>query len=228
MNKNTYDDKWILENWEEYRNWNSLCKAYNEKFGTDILYRTFKGHCNNKLGLNFLYTKEQEDWLRENYPNMGSVECTAEFNKIFNTNRTSSGVRGHCIAKLGLRVTEERKSRLAIENTGRYHEPGTILTSRGKDDYLYLKQADGSWELLHRAVYKELHKDLPDDYVVIFLDGDRHNCKPNNLAAIPRKYITKMTKNKFWSEFPEVTKTGLVWCELDDALDNYELEKRRI
>lgn len=211
--KNDYDDSWILTNWEDYRNWKSLCIAYNALFGTDIGYNTFKSHCNRELGLTFVYSKEEEDWLRQNYPKLGRIKCAAEFNKVFDTNRTANGIAAKC-KKMKLVVSDDRRKRLAIENTGRYHEPGTIL-DKGRG-YLFIKRSDGRWVQLQRYVAGA--DDLSPDTVVIFLDGNKRNLDPENLMAIPRSYLGPMSKNGFWSEFPEVTKTGLIWCELKDVL----------
>ena len=208
-----YDDSWILTNWEDYRNWSNLCKSYNALFGTNINYHTFKSHCNRELGLNFVYSEEEISWLRENYPKLGKYECAVEFNKVFNTNRTVNGVTEKC-KKLGIHVSNERKRETVIKNTGNYHEPGTIL-DKGRG-YLFIKRTDGKWVQLQR--YLTGVDDGCEDVAVIFLDGNKRNFEPENLVTIPRKYLGPMTKNKFWSEFPEVTKTGLIWCELREVL----------
>lgn len=208
-----YEDSWILTNWEDYRNWSNLCKAYNALFNTNINYHTFKSHCNRELGLNFTYSEDEISWLRENYPRLGKYECTAEFNKVFNTNRTINGVTAKC-KKLGFHVSNERKRETVIKNTGNYHEPGTIL-DKGRG-YLFIKRTDGKWVQLQR--YLTGADEGYEDTAVIFLDGNKRNFEPENLMMIPKRYLGLMTKNKFWSEFSEVTKTGLVWCELYDVL----------
>lgn len=207
-----YDDVWILENWDLYRNWNTLCNIYNEKFEVNIGYNTFKSHCNRELRLNFKYTKEQDEWLCINYPRLGRIKGAEEFNKIFNTRKTPAGIKMRC-GRLGLKVNDDRKHEIPIENSGHYHKPGTIV-EKGHG-YLYIKRSDGKWVQLQRYI---AGADDLDDYVVIFLDKNKRNFDPENLATIPRSYLGPMTKNKFWSEFPEVTKTGLVWCELHDVL----------
>jgi hypothetical protein len=212
MGKIEYNDEWIIEYWEFHRNWNSLCNSYNEHFNTNVGYNTFKSHCNRELKLNFHYSEEQDAWLKENYPKLGRVKAKEVFNKKFNTNRTSAGMRVHC-ERMGLRVSGERKKLVAIENTKRYWEKDTIVE---KDHgYLWIKLENGKWEQLQRFVYKQYYE-LKEGFIVIFLDGNNRNFDIENLVAIPRQYSAKMTKNEFWSEFSEVTKTGIIWCELDD------------
>ena len=212
-----YNDKWIINHKDEYTNWKDLCAAYNKTFGTDYGYNTFKSHCNRKLKLHrdILYTAKQDKWLMENYPNLGRVKTTEEFNKKFNTNRNSNGIKIHC-TRLGLKVSDERKREVAIENTGRYHKPGTIV--KKNHGYLFIKTSDGKWEQLHRFIFSNNVGSIPKDSIVIFLDGNKQNFEPSNLAAIPRKYSSIMTKNNFWSDFSEITKSGIKWCELYDVL----------
>ena len=212
---NNYDNDWLLNNWENYRNWKSLCDAYNEKFGTNFKYNTFKSHCNRGLKLNFHYTKEQEEWLLENYPKLGRNKCADEFNKLFNTNRTANGIRIHC-TRLGLHVSDERRRLRAIENTGNCHDVGSIV--KKAHGYLFIKKPNGEWEQLQRYIYKNKISELPKDYIVIFKDGNKQNLSEDNLMAVPKKYASLMTKNEFWSKSSEITETGIIWCELYCAL----------
>ena len=212
-----YNDKWIIDHKDEYANWKDLCAAYNKMFDTDYKYTTFKSHCNRELKLNrdIFYTVEQDKWLIENYPNLGRIKATKEFNKIFNTNRNVNGIKIRCL-RLGLKVSDERKSKIPIENSGNYHKPGTIV-EKGHG-YLFIKNTNGKWEQLQRFVYSNNNGCIPKDHIIVFLDGNKQNFEPSNLAAIPRKYSSIMTKNNFWSDFSEITKSGIKWCELYDAL----------
>ena len=211
-----YNDDWILLNWEDFHNWSELCKAYNAEFNTEIKYNTFKSHCNRELNLNFHYTQEEENWLKENYPKLGKVKSAEEFNRIFHTKRTPNGISSHC-KRMGLRVTDERKRQMAIENTGNYHEIGTIVPKvRGK---LFIKQEEG-WIQLSRYLLKNTLKDIPKESVVIFLDGNNKNLSLDNLAIVTRSQMALMTANKFWSKDAVLTQTGIVWTELYQALQN--------
>ena len=221
-----YNDKWIFEHREVYTNWKDLCTVYNETFGTNYCYNTFKSHCNREMRLrsDIPYTEEQDKWLIENYPKLGRNKTTAEFNKQFHTNKNVSSRRIHCI-RLGLKVSDERKRIRAVENTNRYHEPGTIV--KKDHDYLFIKKPDGKWEQLQRFIFSNSVGCIPKDHIIVFLDGNKQNFEPRNLVAIPRKYSAIMTKNNFWSEFSEITETGIKWCELYEVLsksDNVNID----
>lgn len=211
----TYDDKWIADNWQKYRNWLRLCNAYNEVHGTDIKYNTFKSHCNRECSLNYHYTDEQKQWLINNYPHLGRVKCAKEFNRIFSDSRTPQAIKVEC-KKLGLYVTDSRKKERAIENTGRYHENGTVVSGSNGESYI---KTENGWKRVKDLVYG----DKPDGYILVHLDNDVTNNSVNNIRAISRSVNARMTANKFWSEDPDITKSGILCCELEEFLkeENY-------
>lgn len=206
----TYDDEWIADNWQKYRNWLRLCDAYNETHGTDIKYNTFKSHCNRECSLNYHYTDEQKQWLINNYPHLGRVKCAKKFNRIFNDSRTPQAIKVEC-KKLGLYVTDSRKKERAIENTGRYHENGTIVSGSNRESYI---KTENGWKRVKDLVYG----DKPDGYILVHLDNDVTNNSVNNIRAISRSVNARMTANKFWSEDPDITKSGILCCELEELL----------
>lgn len=204
-----YDNEWIIENWRNFRNWKKLCERYNLEHGTNISYNTFKSHCNRELAINYHYSNEQIEWLRENYPVLGRVKCTKEFNKKFCENRTVGAIKLVCI-RMDLKVTEERRKARAFENTGKIvHEIGKIVSGTHGEPYVKTKNG---WVRVKNVNYGE----VPDGYNIIHLDGDRENCSKENLAAIPKSICARMTANRFWSKDKEITKTGVLCCTLEE------------
>ena len=209
----SYDDEWIEANWPKYRNWLNLCNAYNEFHGTSIKYNTFKSHCNRELSLNYHYSDEQKRWLAENYPKLGRVKCAEEFNAVFGEFRTVNAIKVECV-KLGLLVSDKRKKDRAIENTGRFHEVGTVVRRGSKTKgEAYVKTEDG-WKREKDLAYGK----KPDGYILIHLDNDVTNNSSDNIRAIPRSINARMTANRFWSADPVITETGILCCELEEAL----------
>lgn len=209
-----YDDEWILENWKIHKNWLKLCNAYNLEHNTNIKYNTFKSHCNRELILGFKYSDEQKAWLCENYPKLGRVKTAEKFNEVFSENKTPHAIKVIC-QKMGLRVTFERRQARAIENTGKLvHDIGTIVPkSHGE---LYKKTIDG-WVRLKNINYG---KPIPKDKAIIHLDNNVLNCEKDNLVAVDRTILARMTANKFWSSDKEITQTGLLCCELEAVLNS--------
>lgn len=61
---------------------------------------------------------------------------------------------------------------------------GTIV--QHSDGYSYIKTKHGL-KLYHRYIYEQTHHcKVPKEKIVIFLDGNRSNCSPDNLVAISK------------------------------------------
>ena len=88
---------------------------------------------------------------------------------------------------------------------------GTILTD--SEGYLrikvreaeYGKEASGFgntkvWPLYQRVVWASHHGPIPPGRVIVFKDGNRQNCAPENLESISRGELAK--RNRMWNRFP--------------------------
>lgn len=158
------------------------------------------------------YTEEQIKWLTNNYPFLGRVEATIRFNDIFNENRSIESIR--CvIEKLKLKVTDETRRRLNASNFGKtYCKIGAIRISKKTGGEPYIKTEKG-WIMLKQQII-----DCPKGMSIIHLDGDLSNCNKDNLMIVERAVLGKMIANDFWSSNPQITKTGVIWSQLDLAL----------
>ncbi len=96
----------------------------------------------------------------------------------------------------------------------KYQEIGTITTH--KDGYTYIKLAEHRWQLYQRYVWeKSRHEKLKKSQVVIFLDGDRSNFDPTNLAAISRKELAIINHESLMTKGDaELSKTGVLMARL--------------
>lgn len=205
-----WDDDYIFEHWESHRNWLSLCNSYNSVHNASIRYNTFKSHC-YRLGLNFHYSTEQEEWLKEFYPSHGYVVTAKKFNERYKTNRTTLAIKQKC-KSMRLAVDLQRRQIKAIENTGRYHETGSIVPmSHGE---LYLKTEHG-FKRLKEVVYGK----VPKGKIIVHLNGDKSDCSRENLLSIKRSISGRMTINNFWSDNGIITKTGIMCCELEELIE---------
>ncbi len=75
------------------------------------------------------------------------------------------------------------------------HRPVGSTRVCSKDGYILVKIEEGiyKYRLLHREVWKKTHgKYPPPGSVVIFKDGNRKNCDPNNLSLITRKELMQL------------------------------------
>ena len=206
----TWHDDFIFANWEKHRNWLSLNHKYNNVYGTNIGYNTFKSHC-YRLGLNFHYSEEQQAWLTDTYPDHGYIETAKMFNEKFKTNRSAGAIKTQC-KKMGLKVKDHRRAARANENTKKYIYPiGSIVAKSHGEPYI---KTDNGWRRLKNVAYGS----VPKGKILVHLNGNVEDCRPDNLYAISRNVNARMTLNNFWSENSTITKTGIMCCELEQAL----------
>lgn len=80
------------------------------------------------------------------------------------------------------------------------------------DGYLYRKIAENPdvWKLEHNRRWEELHGPIPAGSCVIFLDGDRLNCEPGNLALVSREENLELNRRRLRSESGEITLSGVM------------------
>lgn len=216
--KYKYDSEWIIDNWDEYRTFQDMWEDYCVKVGY-IPMGTLKSHCRNVLHLKrhgHYFTKEEIEWLEENYPEMGAELATDGFNKKFCKHKTLNSIKTY-VSKIGLTVTEERQKVVDRDIQNR-KEIGEVVYRKGIP---FIKQDDGSW-----IPKKYIVAGMPKkNEIVVNLDGDKENCSIENLMIIHRRISAKMSINKFWSENRDITKTGILACQLEDALNRKMGEK---
>ena len=169
----------------------------------------------NKIHSNFSWTEEQLEWLKNNYPYNPVRDTTEEFNRLFGTNKNVQSIRSKACV-LGLHLTEEARSKSYI--TPNHAEIGD--THKDPSGYMYIKSESGKWMLYHRYIYEKHFGEIPEGYIVIFLDSDIENFNPENLAIVSLKTNALMNGFKFRTECAEITRAGLLCCELYELISD--------
>lgn len=92
-----------------------------------------------------------------------------------------------------------------------------------KNGLIRIKINDKQWQYKQRYLYEKYHNvKLPENYLVIFIDGDKSNFKKNNLLALPKDIIKTyycLTKGEFKEK--DLVKTGLLIAELKNKIGGY-------
>lgn len=230
MRKLNFDDNWILDNKDNYKTWAEMCRAYNKLFGTEYTRQQFKWHTNQVLGLRLLdynYTEEHDNWLKANHTKFIHRELADKFNDYFGTTKSYGAIKERCRI-LGLTIDEDERIRRArygqeLTMSKRRLPVGTI--GRPANGYLLIKTSDShdGWEYLSKYVLRQHGIEVKSGEQTVFLDGNKTNYNPDNLDVMPTKYAPVMMKNKFFSENPIITKTGIKWCELHELLGDVEI-----
>lgn len=221
-----YNDKWIHENYLNYSSYKKVAQAHNELFNTDITTEAMKGHC-RKIGLKkprkyAEYTEEEFQWLTENYPLLGVNETLEQFNKKFKNKRTRSAIRNfghnHCD-----NVKDDIATKNKIKYSTRIKATGTLRLEVGR---WVMKKEDGTWDQASRVIYEGNFGSIPKNYSVIFLDNNVNNLEPENLLAVPHKYLGLLNLYNLKSVSKEITLAGIEWCKLYEILKEEGIIKK--
>ena len=158
---------------------------------------------------------------------MTTTELTNALNNVFCTSHTAASVRT-TLKNMGILKSKETRARSCAMNG----EP--IGASKIINGYRYIKVRKSSggfykdWEREICLVYKSIHGDIPSGHMVVTLDGDKLNAAPENLIAIPKAIAARMMNGhgkSMWSKFPEITKSSIEVCKLDQAIFKSNADK---
>lgn len=168
------------------------------------------------------YTKEQLAFMEKHGADMTTLELTTALNKAFSTGHTAGSVRT-TLKNMGILKSKETRARNCAMNG----EP--IGSAKIISGYRYIKVRKSSggffkdWEREICLVYKNAYGDIPEGYMVVTLNGDKLDARPENLALISKKVAARMANGhgkSFWSNSADITKAGIAVCELDQALSD--------
>lgn len=196
-----------------------------------------------------LLTPEQDKFLRENVKGVSNKELAEMLNKKFGLSLTeqqintykcnwglSSGLtgwfekgeapwnKGMKGIQIGGKETQFKKGHRPLN----YRPVGSERIC-SKDGYVIIKTQDEGkyqerWRLKHIVVWEEAHGKIPDDHVIIFLDGDKTNVNLENLACISRAEHVRMNQSNLFSTDPELTKAGIQLARLNMRIVDADLK----
>lgn len=168
------------------------------------------------------YTQEQLDFMTEHGADMTTAELTNALNKAFSTGHTAGSVRT-TLKNMGILKSKETRARNCAMNG----EPIGSAKIIGGYRYIKVRKSSGGfykdWEREICLVYKNAYGDIPKGYMVVTLNGDNLDARPENLALISKKVAARMANGhgkSFWSNSADITKAGIAVCELDQALSD--------
>lgn len=156
-------------------------------------------------------SKEQKRFIEDNYKNITSNELTEMLNEKFNSKIPVRKIQDYK-KKHGLKngvVTRFKKS-IQPHN----HKPvgSEFINNEG---YVMIKVAEpNKWILKHRHLYEKYKGKIPNDYSVIFANGNKQDFDLDNLVLVERK-VKLIAKNKklFFAD-KKLTETGILIAKL--------------
>lgn len=163
------------------------------------------------------YTQQQLTYLSDNRALMTIDDLTIRFNNKFNQDRTWKAIRGICTKKgfksnddgcfrkgftpwnkgvtgyMGANRTTFKKGNLPVN-----HVPVGTERVDARDGYIMIKVDEPNvWKQKSHVIYADIHGAVPDNHVVIFIDGDKTNLQPENLEAISRLELLNLNRNGY-------------------------------
>jgi len=158
------------------------------------------------------YTSEQILWLTENYHRFSYRELYENFNKTFETDKTFRGIRAACKRR-------DLKPKYQIYGNLPLDTERTMNNNRARDETRIKKAVRNQggkfeWRLKQNVLWEEYHsRELPEKWLVVFLNGDRTDFSKENLYAVSRRVHTMMAGGGWYSEDPAETLARIQSCE---------------
>lgn len=168
------------------------------------------------------YTHDQLAFMEKHGADMTTLELTSALNKAFSTSHTAGSVRT-TLKNIGVFKSKETISRAHAMVC----EPIGSAKIIGGYRYIKVRKSSGGffkdWEREICLVYKKVYGAIPTGHMVVTLNGDKLDARPENLALISKKVAARMANGRgksFWSSSGDITKAGIAVCELDQALSD--------
>lgn len=231
----------IKQNAEKYTV-NDLTKIFNHKFNTSFSSKSIYKKV-IRMGLKCIikhpmqgerhqYTDTEKKWLEENYDSYSNQELVVLFNCQFKCKVSARKLSEFCSQKLkkhkiinsGWAIKGQRARNLLPIGTERIQKDGTVLIKVTDIPYNESNIDNPQWTLnwmpKQRYIYEKHYGSIPENYFVIFLDGNKNNFELDNLYCVNRTIHFMMSKNGWYTTNKDNTLAALKYCELFYAIRN--------
>jgi len=239
-----------------------LTQVFNERFGlkkTDGQIRScLKNHqitCGRKpgfpAGYSFLFSRRQEQFIRDNYTRLSQAALAVAFNvKFMDEQKTAQQIitfikrhhiksgRNGCFEKGHVPANAGTKG-LIRPNSGTFKKgniPGNLKplgTERINKGYIEVKIAERNphtgfptrYKCKHVVLWEQIHGPVPKGFIVIFMDGEKLHCVPGNLILINRQELLRLNKHQYKKMPDSVKPSVLALVKLE--VKTFELSKNQ-
>lgn len=207
--------EWLRDNYEK-GTINDTLDAFEREFGRRPSKQALFVK-ENKMGLKKKRHGEDRDAKAAKTMRWSSPEFERERNWMLENDRTQavSVTIDAFEAEFGIRLTRTQVSLFRStygtqcrrsHGGGKPRQP--VGYEREVKGYLIVKVADeatvpqskDNWKLKHVHVWEQHNGPLPEGWTVFFADRDTRNFDPDNLVALPRKYIARLNIGYEWHD----------------------------
>lgn len=175
-----------------------LTKLFNEKFGTNYTVNGMKTWC-NKRGLHSFQTGKFETGNRSWQKGLHGSEYWKHFTK----------------------ESKEKVIQHLIDKAQKYKN-GDIVIRHGLP-CVYTKRSNGkgidiNLDAASVKMWESYYGKVPDDCIILHLDGNVMNYDISNLILFPRKCLSSLRHIGGLTDNLELNKTKIKYCQLMDSL----------
>ena len=167
------------------------------------------------------FTPEEDKWLIENIPNHLYRDICKMFEQKFGKHLTAKQLHGHIANVLHVSNGNKGNQKFRAE---KFEPIGYEYTNpRG---YTYIKVKDTNnqnedYRAKHQVMYEKYHGELPEGFIVVFLDGNTQNFNKDNLYAIPKKIHCRLNLESIYGErSKDLTLAAIKTWELHYAIED--------
>jgi len=222
MSKYTNAEIEFLQKNKPYFTSQELYVLFQDKFDSGHTLESVKSKLKH-IGIRKVneYGEEQYDFLRKYGGKLTTKELTKKLNARFNSSHSEQSVRT-ITKRLG--VTKDKET---IANERIERSKVAIGDSAWANGYEYIKVREGTgnfyknYERKCRIVWEEKYGKLPKGWQVVFLNGDKTDCRIENLMAVSNQITARMANGRgrsMWSENAEITKSAIAVCKLEQTI----------
>ena len=190
------ENDYILEHYQS-ESWPTIAKHLGRTT------RSVQKHANSYLNIHrrtterAVFTQEEDEWLKEMIPKYLFRDIVVMFEEKFGKKITVKQLHTHNMKKL--RVISGRQGNQNKAFRAENYKPigYEVIYPNG---YTFVKVSDTGdqntdYKSKQYVEYEKYHGTVPENYIVIFLDGNRNNFDINNLYALDKR-ISGVLNNK--------------------------------
>ena len=200
-----------------------------------------------------IFSKEEIQFILDNYKGIGNKELCDRLNEKFKTNHSLNRVKrfkynhklnsgltgrfkkGHTTFNKGLKQTDfmsdeaiERTKKTRFKKGLKSHNKKPLGSERicTKDGYIIVKVGEpDAWKHKHRVVWEKVNGPIPEGHKIVFLDGDKNNISIDNLKIVSSGALAIVNRHIGLSDDEQLNETIYNTADLQAKLSNVEEEK---
>lgn len=201
----------------------------------------------SKNARSHVWTAAEKAYLAEVVPGRSHAEACAMMRKRFGSDLCASQIKG-AIPRYGLNTGRTgRFERGHVPANKGTHNGGWPPTQFKKgivpanrvplgteklraDGYLYVKTQDGkknaNWKQKHIVAWEAENGPVPEGHALMFRDGDRMNCTPDNLIMVSRNELVRFNNLGMKAGAEGITEAGVLVARIHNTIAAKRKERR--